>query len=120
MVAREKWGWSRWSAIPVFGLFLLVDLSYFSGNIVKIAVGGWFPLGVGILVSILFTTWRQGRAVLWKRLQERSVPIERFLQDLPRMDVIRRFGRFPHRNSALESNSTSEELTFLQQPGSGF
>lgn len=35
-------------------------------------------------------------------------------------DVIRRFGRFPHRNAALERNSTAEELAFLQQPGSGF
>jgi uncharacterized protein (DUF924 family) len=35
-------------------------------------------------------------------------------------DVIRRFGRFPHRNAILGRASTAEETAFLQQPGSGF
>lgn len=35
-------------------------------------------------------------------------------------DIISRFGRFPHRNKALGRISTSEELSFLQQPGSEF
>lgn len=34
--------------------------------------------------------------------------------------IIRRFGRFPHRNEALERKSTAEEIEFLKQPGSGF
>jgi uncharacterized protein (DUF924 family) len=34
--------------------------------------------------------------------------------------VIRRFGRFPHRNAILGRVSTAEETAFLQQPGSGF
>lgn len=35
-------------------------------------------------------------------------------------DVIRRFGRFPHRNEILGRASTPEELAFLTQPGSSF
>lgn len=35
-------------------------------------------------------------------------------------DVIRRFGRFPHRNAALGRTSTAEEEAFLTQPGSSF
>jgi uncharacterized protein (DUF924 family) len=35
-------------------------------------------------------------------------------------DVIRRFGRFPHRNEILGRASTPEELAFLAQPGSRF
>jgi uncharacterized protein (DUF924 family) len=34
--------------------------------------------------------------------------------------VIRRFGRFPHRNAALGRASTPEEAEFLEQPGSRF
>jgi uncharacterized protein (DUF924 family) len=36
------------------------------------------------------------------------------------LDIIARFGRFPHRNAALGRTSTDEELAFLQEPGSGF
>ena len=34
--------------------------------------------------------------------------------------IVKRFGRFPHRNAALGRESTPEEIEFLKQPGSGF
>jgi uncharacterized protein (DUF924 family) len=45
--------------------------------------------------------------------------------DLPKwaeahLVIIRRFGRFPHRNAALGRASTPEEVEFLRQPGSSF
>jgi uncharacterized protein (DUF924 family) len=39
---------------------------------------------------------------------------------LAHRDIIRRFGRFPHRNRILGRESTPEELEFLKQPGSSF
>jgi uncharacterized protein (DUF924 family) len=35
-------------------------------------------------------------------------------------DVIRRFGRFPHRNAALGRANTPDEDIYLAQPGAGF
>ena len=35
-------------------------------------------------------------------------------------EIIRRFGRFPHRNEILGRVSTPEEIAFLQTPGSAF
>ena len=45
--------------------------------------------------------------------------------DLPKwaeahLVIIRRFGRFPHRNAALGRASTPEEIEFLKSPGSSF
>jgi uncharacterized protein (DUF924 family) len=34
--------------------------------------------------------------------------------------IIKRFGRFPHRNAALGRASTAAEIEFLKQPGSSF
>jgi uncharacterized protein (DUF924 family) len=34
--------------------------------------------------------------------------------------IVDRFGRYPHRNALLGRQSTPEELSFLQQPGSNF
>jgi len=39
---------------------------------------------------------------------------------LAHRDVIRRFGRFPHRNAILGRESTPAEIEFLKQPGSSF
>ena len=36
------------------------------------------------------------------------------------LDIVARFGRFPHRNATLGRTSTDEEAAFLLQPGSGF
>jgi len=35
-------------------------------------------------------------------------------------DIVARYGRFPHRNTALGRQSTPQELAFLAQPDSGF
>lgn len=35
-------------------------------------------------------------------------------------DIVKRFGRFPHRNAALGRESTPEEVAFLREPGSSF
>lgn len=39
---------------------------------------------------------------------------------LAHRDIVRRFGRFPHRNAAVGRPSTREEIEFLKQPGSSF
>ena len=36
------------------------------------------------------------------------------------LEIIQRFGRFPHRNEILGRETTPEEAEFLRQPGSGF
>ena len=36
------------------------------------------------------------------------------------LDILQRFGRYPHRNAALGRVSTPQELEFLAQPGSSF
>lgn len=40
--------------------------------------------------------------------------------EIQHRNIIERFGRYPHRNVILNRISTSEELAFLQQPGSAF
>lgn len=64
-------------------------------------------------------------------LQERAKELNRALPDweqpgssysyaVQHWDIIRRFGRFPHRNAVLGRASTSSEEEFLKTPGSGF
>ena len=36
------------------------------------------------------------------------------------LEIVERFGRFPHRNEILGRDSTKEEMEFLTQPGSSF
>jgi uncharacterized protein (DUF924 family) len=56
--------------------------------------------------------------------QERSLKLfeggENFEWARKHYDIVRRFGRFPHRNAVLGRESTPEEREFLSQPGSSF
>ncbi|MBW4492012.1 MAG: DUF924 domain-containing protein [Oscillatoria princeps RMCB-10] len=63
--------------------------------------------------------------------QRRSVELFRQLSDDPdsadtidyavrHLEIIERFGRFPHRNKILGRETTPEEAEFLKQPGSSF
>jgi uncharacterized protein (DUF924 family) len=40
--------------------------------------------------------------------------------ELKHKKIIDRFGRYPHRNDILGRTSTTEEIAFLKEPGSGF
>ncbi len=39
---------------------------------------------------------------------------------LRHLEIVERFGRFPHRNAVLGRESTAQERDFLLEPGSGF
>jgi KUP system potassium uptake protein len=74
--------YSKLVAGTVFGFFLIVDLVFFSSNLLKIVEGGWFPLVVGLVLFLLMTTWISGRErVLVERWRE-ALPLETFLQTL--------------------------------------
>ena len=69
----------------------------------------------------------QERSVsLYERLAHEAAAAERALFDSyldyarKHLDVVARFGRFPHRNTILGRPSTPDELEFLKQPGSRF
>ncbi|MYN15648.1 DUF924 family protein [Rugamonas sp. FT107W] len=64
----------------------------------------------------------QERAVaLFERMHDAAPTVAGMLDFARRhREVIKRFGRFPHRNAILGRVSTPEEQAFLQQPGSGF
>lgn len=81
-VSRQKWNWSFLKAATIFGSFIVIDLAFFSANIYKIPHGGWVPLVVGAVIYLLMTTWQKGRRILYRRLKERSMPIEDFCQKL--------------------------------------
>jgi KUP system potassium uptake protein len=81
-VVRRIWGWSMISAALVIGGFLLVDLSFFAANAVKVLEGGWFPLVVAVVVYALLSTWKRGRELLFERLRPGAIALEPFIHSI--------------------------------------
>ena len=83
-VVRDRWGWSRWAAWPLTVLFLVVDVSFFSANVIKVEEGGWFPLAAGFGVFAAMSTWKKGRAALAGMLRDSGLPLELFIPEMER------------------------------------
>jgi KUP system potassium uptake protein len=83
-VVRTRWNWPLWRVGLMAGVFLFVDLAFFSANLVKVTQGGWFPLVVGAVVYLLMSTWKRGRLLLSRVMEENSLPIDLFLTDVVR------------------------------------
>lgn len=88
-VARQKWNWSLLKAAGIFGAFAIMDLAFLGANFRKVTHGGWVPLVIGAVIYLLMTTWQKGRQILFRRLKERSMPIEDFCQKLLREPPLR-------------------------------
>jgi KUP system potassium uptake protein len=82
LVCRRIWKYSLGKALAIFIPFMIVDLTFFSANAVKILKGGWFPLAVGAGLFTLMTTWWRGRSELSKTMQLATLPEEMFMRDV--------------------------------------
>jgi KUP system potassium uptake protein len=81
-VIRKRWGWGLVPAAGLVGLFLAVDLSFFSANLHKIGSGGWVPLAIGAVVFTVMTTWRTGRKLLGQSFMAQTLPLDMFMESI--------------------------------------
>lgn len=89
VLARRAWGWNGFKLGLGIVFFLLVDLTFFSANALKIGHGGWIALLIGAVIFTLMVTWKDGRALLNQRLRENAMPLDLFLQSLTRGSTLR-------------------------------
>lgn len=79
-VIRYSWKYPLWLCIAATGFFFLVDLAFFSSNLLKLFDGGWFPLAIGGFIFMLMTTWKQGRSQLNAALRQDALDLRSFLE----------------------------------------
>ena len=80
VVLLSLWKWPKWKALPILGIFFIVDFAYFGANLLKVPSGGWVPLLIGLVIFTLLTTWSRGRALMRERMAESSMPMEIFIK----------------------------------------
>jgi KUP system potassium uptake protein len=78
-VLRFGWKYPLWLCIASTSVFFVVDLAFFSSNLLKFFAGGWFPLMIGGIVFTLMMTWKQGRRLMAKVQQADALDLPSFL-----------------------------------------
>ena len=88
-VMRERWRWSPWLAGGVAAGFGLIDCVFVAANLLKIPDGGWVPLVVAGAVFMAMSIWRYGARSLGIASSHETVPLEAFLEDIRKSQLIR-------------------------------
>ncbi len=78
-VIRYGWKYPLWLCVAATGVFFMIDLAFFSSNMLKLFQGGWFPLLIGGAVFTLMMTWKQGRELVSKAQHAEALELGGFL-----------------------------------------
>ena len=78
-VLRYGWRYPLVLCVASTGCFFVIDLAFFSSNLLKLFQGGWFPLLIGGAVFTLMMTWKRGRQLLNDKLLSDAIDLRSFL-----------------------------------------
>ena len=76
IVARRMWGWKLWQVLALVAPLIVLDVTFLSANVLKIASGGWFPLLMGLGLFLLMTTWARGSRILSDKTRRDSLSLK--------------------------------------------
>jgi KUP system potassium uptake protein len=82
VVIWTLWRWSIWATLALVAPLVLVDVSFFAANLLKILEGAWAPLLFGITMVLLILTWQRGSRLLANKTRRIEVPLDTLLRSL--------------------------------------
>jgi KUP system potassium uptake protein len=82
VVIWKLWNWKVAAAAAVILPFVVVDMTFFSANLLKLFEGAWVPLLFGVLMAIVIWTWRRGAAILTGKTRRTEVPLKDLIRSL--------------------------------------
>lgn len=89
VVAARVWRWGYAVALLVFVPFLIIDTTFLVANLTKLMNGGYLPLLLGGVLTVMMLTWVRGRRVVFFKTRDESIPIETLLRSLSSSSINR-------------------------------
>ena len=81
-VVRYAWNYPLWICAVATGIFFIIDFVFLASNLLKFVEGGWFPILIAGAIFVLMVTWKEGRSMLRKKLQEDSIELRGFMDSV--------------------------------------
>jgi len=88
-VITRIWEWKTWQALAPLTLFLLYEMGYFSGSVIKLFEGAWIPVLSTLFLCVAMMTWRDGRRILGERISNGMLPLDLMIAELKRGKIVR-------------------------------
>jgi KUP system potassium uptake protein len=80
-VAWRMWRWPLLGSVLFVSAFLVIELAFFSSNLLKLFDGGYVPVLIGAAMILMMWTWSRGSRLLEQKTHRDSIPT----RDLIRM-----------------------------------
>jgi KUP system potassium uptake protein len=82
IVIWRFWHWPVWRVVLIVAPLVLVDVVFFSANLMKLLEGAWAPILFGASMVLLILTWRRGTNILAQKTRRTEVPLNTLLASL--------------------------------------
>jgi KUP system potassium uptake protein len=84
VVIWKLWRWPLWQAAALIVPFFVVDVTFFSANLLKLLEGAWVPILFGTSMVLIILTWRRGTGILVNKTRRSEVPMDTLFRSLER------------------------------------
>ena len=81
-VVWRCWEWPVWKVAALMVPLLLIEQAFLAANIMKIPEGGWMPLLVAGMISLMVLTWVRGSRSLAKATRKNEAELEWLVRKL--------------------------------------
>jgi KUP system potassium uptake protein len=82
IVVWKLWQWPLWRSVALILPFFVVDVTFFSANLIKLLEGAWVPILFGTGMVLLILTWRRGSGILINKTRRSEVPLDTLFRSL--------------------------------------
>jgi KUP system potassium uptake protein len=86
VVVRNLWRKPLWLTLLGAGVFLTIDLAFFTANLPKVPHGGWLPLAIALVIFTVLITWQRGRAIVTRNRVKEEGPLRDFVEEVREAD----------------------------------
>ena len=103
VVIWRGWQWPLWKTLLLIAPFVVVDVVFFSANLLKLFEGAWAPLLFGATMVLLILTWRRGTGILINKTRRTEVPLDTLFRSLEKKPphIRPRHSGVPHQRSRI-------------------
>ena len=81
-VVWKLWNWRVATAAALIVPFVVIDLTFFAANLLKLFDGAWVPLLFGLVMAVIVWTWMRGASILVKKTRKIEVPMRDLIRSL--------------------------------------
>jgi KUP system potassium uptake protein len=82
VIVRHRWRIPLLVTLLGAAFFLVIEAAFFAANLTKVFHGAYLPLGIGLVLFFVMTTWYRGRELVTAERFKVEGPLEDFVKKL--------------------------------------